>query len=336
MTTPLDIDSRQVLIVIPVLNEVSNIGSLLEAIVTDNPDVKIQVWDGGSTDGTQSVVRGVASNCSKIELFDNPLIWQSAAVNQAASRGIAMGFKYLVRLDAHSIYPKDFVAKVIYCLEICGADSVTVPLLATGGHGLVQRAMCELQNTYLGHGGSPHRKIGESGWAKHGHHAAFLLSSFVGSGGYDTEFEANEDYELDIRLRRAGKRIYQFVDTPVAYFPRSTVLGLACQMFRNGKGRAKTVIKHGQIPSFRQLIPVLTTVVMSVAMLATVIHPWAASVPLLYWFAVVFISTLQTSRPLIVAVLAITSHISFGSGFVTQLLKLLVENTRFQSRTALT
>jgi glycosyltransferase involved in cell wall biosynthesis len=269
----LGIDPKQILIVIPVLNEVSNIGSVLDAVVTDNPDTPIQVWDGGSADGTQRIVREVAAKSPNVELFDNPLIWQSAAVNQAASRGVSMGCKYLVRLDAHAIYPPDFVAKVIACLNEHKADSVTVPLVANMGNGLVQSAICELQNTYLGHGGSPHSKIGRSGWTNHGHHAAFLLRSFVAVGGYDTGFEANEDYELDVRLRVAGKRIFQLVDAPVSYFPRATVLGLARQMFRNGQGRAKTALKHGQPPGLRQLLPVLATIFILSALAVAMFSP---------------------------------------------------------------
>jgi succinoglycan biosynthesis protein ExoA len=227
------------------------------------------------------------------------------------------------------------VAKVIACLNEHKADSVTVPLVANMGNGLVQNAICELQNTYLGHGGSPHRKIGRSGWTNHGHHAGFLLRSFVAVGGYDTEFEANEDYELDVRLRVAGKGIFQFVETPVSYIPRANVLGLARQMFRNGQGRAKTALKHGQPPCLRQLLPVLATIFTLSALAVAMFSPWVLIVPLFYFLAVVFIATFQTSKPLSVAVLAMTSHISFGLGFIMQLLKRLAENTRIQPTRAI-
>ena len=73
---------RAVLVVIPTLNEVGTIASVVDALLQDLPahaDVRIVVSDGGSTDGTVALVLRLAAADSRLIYLDNPRRTQSAA-----------------------------------------------------------------------------------------------------------------------------------------------------------------------------------------------------------------------------------------------------------------
>jgi hypothetical protein len=63
-------------------------------------------------------------------------------------------------------------------------------------------------------------------------------------------------------------------DIVVSYYPRETMRELARQYFKYGRGRARTLLKHGRFPSLRPAIPFLM-VLGEAAMLATsAFHPF--------------------------------------------------------------
>ena len=64
------------------------------------------------------------------------------------------------------------------------------------------------------------------------------------AGGYDESFSANEDAELDIRLRQLGFKIWLTGGTSIVYYPRSSAGSLFRQYVNWGTGRARTVLKH--------------------------------------------------------------------------------------------
>ena len=118
-----------------------------------------------------------------------------------------------------------------------------------------QRAVAAAQNSPIGTGGSAHRMGNASGPVDHGHHALMRIDAFRAVGGYDETFRANEDAELDYRLRQAGHTIWLTDRTAMTYYPRATVSGLFRQYFGYGGGRARNILKHRMRPRLRQMAP---------------------------------------------------------------------------------
>ncbi len=83
------------------------------------------------------------------------------------------------------------------------------------------------------------------------------IASFEVVGGYDETFSHNEDAELDYRLRKAGFRIWMTDKTRMIYYPRASVGSLFLQYLGYGRGRAKNILKHGHLPSPRQMLPLI-------------------------------------------------------------------------------
>jgi succinoglycan biosynthesis protein ExoA len=269
-------------VVIPCLNEAGHIESVIEQLLGDSTpaggpegqplELRVVVADGGSTDGTQEIVQGLAAD-PRVRLLDNPGRIQSSAVNRAVE-AFGDDVEYFVRLDAHSQYPPGFCAELLAEAEQTGADSVVVTM-RTAGTGTFQRAAAAAQNSPLGNGGSAHRNAGDGAggqWVDHGHHALMRVSAFRAVGGYDEEFTHNEDAELDVRLGQAGFRIWLTYRTWSVYFPRETPSALLQQYINYGSGRAANVLKHGTVPKVRQLLPLMVAPAVAVAVVFRVIR----------------------------------------------------------------
>lgn len=316
METPAEM---KVLLVIPCLNEAAHIEPLVRQLSAGrgNHDMLIVVADGGSTDGTRAIVQRLAEEIDGLVLLDNPRRIQSVAVNLAALR-YGEGRDYLIRVDAHGDYPPDYCQVLLQEAVDTGADSVVVGM-KTVGFGAFQKATAVAQNSKLGNGGAKHRAGADGHWIDHGHHALMRLAAFRAIGGYDEGFTHNEDAELDVRLRRAGFRIWMTGRTFMTYYPRSRPLALFRQYMGYGRGRARNLLKHGMRPKLRQALP-LAVVPVAIGALLAVVH-WAAAVPFLVWaglcLAYGFWLALAERNPHgpLAAVSAMIMHFAWSAGF---------------------
>src|SRR6185312_14371827 len=129
---------------------------------------------------------------------------------------LGQGKRWLVRMDAHAEYPEGYVSRLVAEAERTRATSVVVAMKAQG-QGCFQRAAAVAQNSFLGAGGSPHRRDGVEAFVDHGHHAFFDMERFVALNGYNETQSHNEDAEFDVRLTRSGGRIWLTRATSVTY-----------------------------------------------------------------------------------------------------------------------
>jgi len=276
-TAPMNMSSTAVLVVIPTLNEADHIENVFTELVTGLPsglDVRFVVCDGGSTDGTPDIVQRIASRDSRVVLLHNEKRLQSAAVNHAV-RTFGAGCDVMIRCDAHSVYPHGYIADLVRSLAQSEADSVVVPMDSIGDTCL-RRAVAWVSDTPVGSGGSAHRGGVKSGFVDHGHHAAFRMSTFMRTGGYDESFSHNEDAEFDCRQRALGARIYLDSSIRIGYFPRDTFWGLWRQYRSYGRGRSRTVRKHPESLRLRQFAVPVNFVFMLAGLVLLPLTPWFA------------------------------------------------------------
>jgi succinoglycan biosynthesis protein ExoA len=278
---------NDVLIVIPCLNEEAHLPALLAQLVTDSGGATIVVADGGSTDRSRAIVAEVAARHDTVHLLPNPARLQSAGVNLAVRRHGA-GHRWLVRVDAHCGYPRDYVAGLLAAAQANDATSVVVPMV-TVADGCFQRAAAAAQNSVLGNGGSAHRRLTAGQFVDHGHHALFALDLYRAVGGYDESFSHNEDAELDQRLLAKGGRIWLEPALALTYWPRRSVGPLFRQYRGYGGGRAMNLARHAAPMKLRQAAPLIVApaVLLGVVglVLALGVSGWAAvlALPALGW-----------------------------------------------------
>jgi len=320
------VKSVRCLIVIPCLNEASYLEPLIQQL---EPTLKqltatLVVVDGGSTDGTRDIAKRLAQRQPNLHVLDNPRRIQAAAINLAVET-FGLEHDYLIRIDAHGTYPHDYCRVLVEEALATEADSVVVAM-QTVGFGLFQKATAVAQNSVLGNGGAKHRAGAESHWVDHGHHALMRISAFRAVGGYDENFNANEDAECDYRLNKAGYRIWMTARTSMIYYPRASAPLLFKQYFRYGRGRARNFLKHRSRPSLRQMIPLMVAPVAVGAFLAAI--TWIAAVPVVLWAAACLgygawmaLGQRNPYGPL-AAVSAMIMHFAWSAGFWRELLDL--------------
>ncbi|RQP26552.1 glycosyltransferase family 2 protein [Piscinibacter terrae] len=313
---------RNILVVIPTLNEARGIEAVVNALHEDLPAdarVSMVVVDGGSTDGTVGIVQRLSHKRPLLSVMHNDKRIQSAAVNLAA-RTAGHDADVLVRCDAHAVYPRGYVRQLVETLDRTQADAVVVPMDSTG-HSCLQRAVAWVSDTPVGSGGSAHRGGRRSGFIDHGHHAAFRMASFRRAGGYDESFTHNEDAELDCRQRRLGSRLYLDADIRLGYHPRDSFRGLARQYFAYGRGRSRTVRRHPGSMRARQLALPVHFALSAACLLLAAWLPWLLLWPALY-VAVLGATSLglafkhQSPCGLLAGPAAATMHAAWALGFL--------------------
>ena len=272
-----------VLIVVPSLNEEAHIKSVIATLQADGScsEALIVVSDGCSSDETVSIVQRIRRTDPRVHLLTSvKRLNTSASVNRAV-KCFGAGRKWLVRLDAHAGYPKNYVSRLVAKAIETGATSVVTPMF-TQGKTCFERAAAAAQNSFLGTGGAAHRLINRSGWVEHGHHAIFDLEQFCKLGGYDDALKFNEDAEFDQRLIKSGGRIWLADDLIITYFPRSSAISLFWQYVNHGRGRAHTFARHGGRKRVRHFILPSIAPMAIFGLLAPVY--WPLAVPASVWF----------------------------------------------------
>jgi succinoglycan biosynthesis protein ExoA len=319
-------DRTFVSIIMPAFNEERYVARAIDSLIPDGNvlEYEILVIDGRSTDRTRDVVQKLANANPRIRLVINEKRVQSAALNVGA-QAASPAARIILRADCHATYSEGFVERCVARLTAAEAVSVVVPM-QTVGMTCFQRAVAAAQNSILGNGGSAHRRRGKSRFVDHGHHAAFDREFFLSMGGYDERFTHNEDAELDVRIGRAGGRIWLETSAVVTYFPRPSVRALARQYFRHGLGRAKTFWKHLPPLKLRQFTPLLILYACVGAGLLAVAEPRFLAIPVAYaglcvgWgFAM---AVRRRDRCLAASgIAAITMHLAWAAGFTVGTVK---------------
>ena len=326
-----DIQPDSILAVIPTLNEARHIEACIRSLMTGSEilrEIPLVVADGGSTDDTVQIVERLQGEFKNLRVIENPKRLQSAALNLAAQQVAIEASSWLVRCDAHALYPENYILDIARTLIETGADSVVVPMDAIG-RTWFEKANAWIVDTPLGSGGAAHRGGATSGFVDHGHHAGFVLAEFVRIGGYDETFSHNEDAEYDVRLADHGGRVFLDADIRVQYIPRGSVRALARQYFQYGKGRARTAAKHDTPLKIRQMLPVLALLANLLALFSA---PWltaALLIPAVYLTVLLFTSIYVIARRRAIygalsGIILGVMHMSWAAGFVMQAVRELI------------
>jgi succinoglycan biosynthesis protein ExoA len=317
-----------VTVLVPVLNEEDYIRDAIASLVPEDNtfDYELIVLDGGSTDRSREIVQEMAQANRNIRMASNGAKIQSAAINRGAHIARPRS-DIIIRADCHAEYPSGFVHRLASELRKRRAASVVVPM-RTVGKSFIQRAIAAAQNSRLGNGGSPHRLASASRYVEHGHHAAFDRRVFLTVGGYDESFTHNEDAELDVRLAKAGAKIWLCSDLAITYFPRKSFTALARQYFQYGSGRARTMCKHRRPPKVRQFVPLAALAMNLCSVAAGIGLGWQFFTPAIAYLGTCAIWSGVLARRendaacLASGVAAVVMHHSWAIGFVSGSLRL--------------
>ena len=310
-------------VVMPCLDEEAAVSRAVESLADEYfvENGEMLVVDGGSTDRTPEIVRGLAEKYP-IRLLHNPDKLQAYGLNIGIKE--ARG-RYIVRADAHCLYPLGYIRRCVEMLErenVYNAGGVMQPV----GESDKQKAIALAMRHPVGVGDAKFHLGKYTGFAEGAYVGAFKKEIFDLVGPYDPKANPNEDSELNIRIVKSGRKIYLDGSLKVRYFPRSSFGRLFRQYFKYGRGRCYTTLKHRRFTSPRQLAPPLLVLALAASIVIAPFWPFALAFPAVYAAAILLVSLFARSDEkidykvrILMARAFATMHLAWGLGFISRL-----------------
>lgn len=241
-------------IIIPCRNEARHIEACLRGILAQDypPDrMEIIIADGMSDDGTREIIARIAGEDPRIRLVDNPKRITPAGLNAAikASRG-----EIIIRTDAHTEYAADYVSQCVAVLRETGADNVGGPWRARGREPVAQAIAAAFQSPFAVGGAKSHDPLYE-GPVDTVYLGCWPRQVFERVGLFDEELVRNQDDEHNLRIVRAGGKVWQSPRIRSWYTPRGSLGALFRQYFQYGYWKVRVIQKHRMPASWRHLVP---------------------------------------------------------------------------------
>ena len=297
----------------PIRNEAAHLRQAIASIRSQayQGPLRIILGIGPSDDGTVAVAEQLADDLDELTVVANPSGQTPSGLNAAIQAGDA---PVIVRVDGHSELSAGYIRRAVELLRTSGAVNV-------GG---VQRpqpttpfetSVADATTSLLGTGGASYRVGTEQREVDTVYLGVFDRRAIEAVGLFDETLTRNQDYELNIRLRKAGGTILFDPTLSVGYVPRSTWGALARQYYEYGWWKSVVMRKHPDSARVRQVVPpVAMTTVITSSLVATRWRP-AALVPLGYLGALAAASR-GSSRPLTTMGATATIHACWAAGFL--------------------
>lgn len=324
--------NKTVSVVIPVYNEEKFIADCLQSVYDqDYPKelLEIIVVDGHSTDATRQVIE---TKFPEVIVLDNP--HKIVPISMNLGIGQARG-EYIVRLDAHAIYPDCYISRLVQEAIRLHADNVgAVCRTLPGAQTPMAEAIAIALSTKFGMGSSDFRvgaaEIKEVDTVPFG---CFPREVFDRVGLYDEELVRNQDDELNGRITRSGGRIYLIPDLIIDYYGRKT-LPQVCKMFyQYGLFKPLGNRKLGGATTIRQFVPLCFVLGIILGGVISLLFPlfvclYALGIGL-YLLLDLFVSWFNSKQSLLVflrlCLVYPTIHFGYGWGYIVGIYKLLMK-----------
>ena len=255
-------DARpRVSVIVPVRNEERYVGGCLSRLLDqDYPGERLEILvvDCLSDDRTRAIVeellRRRAPMPPVLRLIDDPGQERTTALNAGIRAAIG---EIIMRVDARSMVPLDYVRKCVETLAATGADNVggmQQPIAESP----MQEAVGLAMSHAFGVGDAQFRVGRRSGFVDTVYLGAFRREVFSRVGLFDDLVPVlSEDSDINQRIRDHGGTVYLNAEIRACYYPRETLRDLVALYFRYGVARAGNLVKHRKLSAWRQAVPPL-------------------------------------------------------------------------------
>ena len=249
-------------IVVPARNEERFLSRCLDSILSgDYPQdrYEILVMDGGSSDGTASVVSEIASRHPQVRLLPNPGLTFPSGVNEGVrqSRG-----EIIAIMSAHAEYAPDYISLCVRHLIESGAGNVggiTGPRAQTETQ--FGRAVEAAVGHRFGSGNAAYRvstdSVKEPVEVDTVFGGCYRREVFDRIGPLNESLRRSSDMDFNNRLRQAGDRILMFPDIKAEYFIRSRPGDLVTRNYLDGVWLTLPLRQGRVVFRPRHLVPLL-------------------------------------------------------------------------------
>ncbi|MBX0311553.1 MAG: glycosyltransferase family 2 protein [Sulfurihydrogenibium sp.] len=248
-----------VTVIIPCRNEKKIIEKCLDSVINqDYPKDKLEILviDGMSDDGTREIIKKYIEQYTFIKMFDNPKKIVPTAMNIGIKN--AKG-DIIIRMDAHTEYPKDYISKIVHWLNKSGADNVGgILIIKPSTNTLIAEAIAIGSTSTFGVGNAYFRTgLSKPRYVDTVPFGAYKKEVFDKIGLFDEELIRNQDDELNLRLTRQGGKILLVPEIVSYYYTRDSLSKLWKMYFQYGYWKIRVIQKHKLPASWRHLVPAI-------------------------------------------------------------------------------
>lgn len=212
-------------VLIPTRNEeifISDcIRSVLDFEIPEGYEMEIIIADGMSSDNTRELILKNFSD-APITIIDNEAVYQANGINKGIQ--VSKG-DFIMRLDAHAIYPKDYLKRCLTLINETGADNVGGAVLTLKGADTFSAKLVQSLTTHpFGVGDSTFRTVEFKGEVDTVPYGFFRRTIFNKVGLFNEKLVRAQDYEFNRRIKNAGGKIYIDTSIKIKYFNQGSLL----------------------------------------------------------------------------------------------------------------
>jgi len=315
-------------------NEEKYLPSLLEDILNQSyPHKKIEVVliDSCSEDDTRQIMEQFKEENKEdffeIQVVDNPGKIQSCGWNVALT---SFSTEVIIRIDAHSHIPKEFVENNVSNLNSGEMVSGGMRPTLVEREDAWSRTLLSAEESMFGSSASSFRRNGERAYVKSFFHGAYRREVFEKAGGFREDLGRTEDNELHWRIRRNGYKLCISPDIISYQYIRPTLGKMCKQKYGNGYWIGLTLgVCPGCLSLYHFVPGAFVMGILFTSVLAVFGFPWLALFMWgLYWLLAIAMAVLavrgekKSGYQFLLPVLFFFLHISYGIGTCVGLLKM--------------
>jgi glycosyltransferase involved in cell wall biosynthesis len=336
-----DRSSPQLTIVIPVRNEARFIDLCLRSVFAATPvegGMEVLVVDGMSNDGTRQIVADWCRKQASLRVLDNPkgIVPTAMNIGIRAARG-----RWIIRLDAHAVYPADYFTLCLGTSQRTGADNVGGGVITLSAEDGIQGTLVRALTTHrFGVGNAGVRVGAREGWTDTVVYGCYKREVFGRIGLYDERLIRNQDYELNRRLLKAGGLIWHNPEIQARYYNQGSLAGLFRQAFFTGQWNPWMWYLAPYSFAWRHGIPMAFVLVLLGGLLLSFIAPPLGKFAMLFilipHFALSLLSSVQQSVRYgiwmlpVLPFIFLVYHLAYGLGGLWGVLLLAIKQAPVQ------
>ena len=210
-------------IIIPCYNESLYISKCLDSLLDNDfsDEYEILIIDGGSTDGTLSIIDNYTFKYNFIKIVHNEKKIKPIALNLGIES--AKG-DVIMRIDAHACYAKNYISKLVNGIDIYNADNIGGLRHTYKGSSLIENSISVLTSHPF--------SVGNAYWRTGSKEVKEVDTVFCGCyrksifdkiGLFNVNLIRAQDREFNYRLKAAGGKIVLDPSIKIDYFPRQKI-----------------------------------------------------------------------------------------------------------------
>jgi len=321
-------------IIIPCRNEERFIAKCLESVIEQDfpkDNLEVLVIDGDSEDRTKEIIRDFSSKHPFVKLLGNPKKFTPFGLNIGIKK--ARG-EFIIRIDAHADYPRDYVSKCLKYSKESGADNVGGPIKTLPAKGAIfAKSIAKVLSHPFGAAGSYFRTGSiKPCYVDTVFGGCYKREVFDRVGLFNEKLIRSQDIEFNKRLKKAGGKIFLHPEITATYYPQSELSDFFRHNFVDGIWTIYPLKFGVKIFSLRHLIPLFFVSGFLVGLILGFFFWWGKAIFVLIFGVYLLLSLLFSLKPAIkedprylfsLPLVFFSRHFGYGLGSLWGLIKLI-------------